>query len=114
MRTGLAIVLAAILTVSFATVGVAATAKEIGTGMGQKLGRGIINAGTGWVELFQEMYHQGRKNPLLGLTVGAVQGSAKTAVRTGAGGVEAGTFLFPVPKKCEEPLLQPATVFSEH
>lgn len=107
----LAIVLAVTFVLSFTTVGLAASPKEVTTGMGHKLTRGIVNAGTGWVEFFKEIYHTGKENPLLGLTVGSVKGSAKTAVRTTAGGIESGTFLFPVPKDYNEPLIQPEYVF---
>lgn len=99
------------VTVSLATTTFAATAKEVGAGMGHKLARGITNAGTGWIELFKEMYNTGKENPFLGLTAGSVKGSAKAVVRTSAGGIEAGTFLFPVPKNYHEPLIEPEYVF---
>ena len=113
MNKVLTIVLAVIFVSCCVTTTFAATAKEIGSGMGHKLIRGIGNAATGWIELPKEMYNTGRENPLLGLTVGAVKGSAKTVVRTGSGGVETGTFLFPVPKDYNEPLMQPEYVFSK-
>ena len=99
------IVFAFSCTMSFAESG------KVASGMGHKLSRGVVNAGTGWIELFKEMYQTGKENPVKGVTVGAVEGSAKTALRTTAGGIEAGTFLFPVPKNYEEPLLQPEFVF---
>ena len=105
------IALVVVFTISFASLSFAANAKETSLGMGHKLTRGIVNAGSGWIELFKEMYRTGKENPLLGLTVGAVKGSAKTVVRTTAGGVETGTFLFPVPKGYEEPLIQPEYAF---
>ena len=111
MSKVLTVAVAAVFVLSLATIVCAADAKEVGAGMGHKLTRGIVNAGTGWVELFKEMYHTGKENPLMGLTVGTVKGSAKTAVRTTSGGIETGTFLFPVPKSYEEPLIQPEYVF---
>ena len=112
MKKVLTIGMAVLFTISFATGSFAATAKEIGSGMGKKLTRGVVNAWTGWIELLKEMYTTGKENPLLGVTVAPIKGSAKTVVRTTAGGVEAGTFLFPVPKHYEEPLIEPETVFS--
>lgn len=111
MSRTLTIALVTVFAISLTTIASAADAKAIGAGMGHKLSRGVINAGTGWVELFKEMYNTGKENPLLGLTVGTVKGSAKTVVRTTSGGIETGTFLFPIPKGYEEPLIQPEYAF---
>ncbi len=100
-----------VFVLSLAVNGYAASAGEVTAGMGHKLSRGIVNVGTGWVELFKEMYHTGKENPLLGLTYGTVKGAGKTALRTTAGGIDTGTFLFPVPKDYREPLIQPEYVF---
>jgi len=111
MSKVLTIALVMAFAVSFASTSFAANPKEVGSGMGHKLTRGVVNVGTGWVELFKEMYNTGKENPLLGLTVGTVKGSAKTVVRTTAGGIETGTFLFPVPKEYGDPLIQPEYAF---
>ncbi len=113
MKKVVVIVLAVLFVSCFVSTTFAATAGEVGAGMAQKLGRGLVNAASGWIELPKEMVNTGKENPLLGLTYGAVKGSAKTVVRTGAGGVETGTFLFPAPKNYSEPLIQPEYVFSK-
>ena len=110
MSKVLTIALAGVFAFSFASTAVADTGKVV-SGMGHKLTRGIVNASTGWVELFKEIHREGQKNPFLGITVGPVKGSAKTAIRMTAGGIETATFLFPVPKDYEEPLIHPKYAF---
>jgi len=83
------------------------------SGMGGKLSRGIVNAATGWVELPKGIHDEAKeRDPLTGLIFGSVKGAGHTVVRTGAGGYEAGTFLFPVPKDYE-PVMEPETLLKK-
>ena len=93
------VLVAAIATVSFAS--------EPFT----KLGRGIANALTGWVELPKNIYSTSvEKNAWEGMTVGLARGAGMTIVRTGAGIYEVATFPFPLPKDYK-PILEPEYVF---
>ncbi|MFA5068745.1 MAG: exosortase system-associated protein, TIGR04073 family [Candidatus Omnitrophota bacterium] len=82
--------------------------------MGKKLGRGIVNIATGWVELPKNIYDISveKNNPLMGITYGTLKGLGMTVVRTGAGAYDTVTFLFPVPQDYQ-PILQPEFVFEE-
>lgn len=82
--------------------------------MGKKLGRGIVNFATGWVELPKNIYDTSveTNNPLMGITYGTLKGVGMAVVRTGAGVYDVATFLFPMPKDYE-PILQPEFVFEE-
>lgn len=67
--------------------------------MGKKLGRGIVNVATGWVEIPKNIYDVSvETNPFTGITFGALKGAGMTVVRTGAGVYDVATFLFPIPK----------------
>ena len=79
----------------------------------KKLGRGLANILTGWVELPKNIYQTSvEENVLSGLTMGLAKGIGMTIVRTGAGVYETVTFPFPIPEGYE-PVLQPEFVFSE-
>ncbi|HNX91357.1 MAG TPA: exosortase system-associated protein, TIGR04073 family [Candidatus Omnitrophota bacterium] len=79
----------------------------------KKLGRGLANILTGWVELPKNIYQTSvEENVLSGLTMGLAKGVGMTIVRTGAGVYETVTFPFPIPEGYE-PVLQPEFVFSE-
>ena len=79
----------------------------------KKLGRGIANILTGWVELPKNIYDTSvEENPLAGLTIGTAKGVGMTIVRTGAGVYETLTFPFPLPEDYA-PVLEPEYVFSE-
>lgn len=79
----------------------------------KKLGRGLANILTGWVELPKNIYETSvEENVLSGLTMGLAKGIGMTIVRTGAGVYETVTFPFPIPENyC--PVLEPEFVFSE-
>jgi len=78
-----------------------------------KLGRGLANVLTGWVELPKNIYDTCvEENILSGFTVGLAKGIGMTIVRTGAGVYEVVTFPFPVPEGYV-PVLEPEFVFSE-
>ena len=79
----------------------------------KKLGRGLANVLTGWVELPKNIYDTSvEENILSGLTMGLAKGVGMTVVRTGAGVYEAVTFPFPIPEDYQ-PVLEPEFVMSE-
>lgn len=79
----------------------------------KKLGRGLANVLTGWIELPKNIYDTSvEENPLAGLTIGLAKGVGMTIVRTGAGIYEVVTFPFPIPEDYG-PVLEPEFVFSE-
>ncbi|NQT47070.1 MAG: exosortase system-associated protein, TIGR04073 family [Candidatus Omnitrophica bacterium] len=79
----------------------------------KKLGRGLANILTGWVELPKNIYDTSvEDNPFAGITIGTAKGVGMTIVRTGAGIYEAVTFPFPLPEEYK-PILEPEFVFSE-
>jgi len=78
----------------------------------KKLGRGLANILTGWVELPKNIYDTSvEENVLSGLTMGLAKGVGMTIVRTGAGVYETVTFPFPIPEDYQ-PVLEPEYVFS--
>jgi len=79
----------------------------------KKLGRGLGNILTGWVELPKNIYDTSvEENVLAGITMGLMKGVGMTIVRTGAGVYETVTFPFPIPEDYQ-PVLEPEFVFSE-
>lgn len=81
--------------------------------MGKKLGRGIVNIATGWVEIPRNIYDVSvETNPFTGITYGALKGAGLTIVRTGAGVYDIATFLFPVPHDYL-PVIDPEFVLSK-
>ncbi len=76
-----------------------------------KLGRGVANTLTGWVELPKNVYQTSvDENPFSGLTLGLAKGAGMTIVRTGAGIYEIATFPFPIPENYK-PVIEPEYVF---
>ncbi len=76
-----------------------------------KLGRGVANTFTGWVELPKNIYRTSSdENALAGCTLGLAKGAGMSVVRTGAGIFEIATFPFPVPQDYK-PVLEPEYVF---
>lgn len=76
-----------------------------------KLGRGVANTLTGWVELPKNIYNTSvEDNAFAGLTLGLAKGAGMTLVRTGAGLYEIATFPFPLPQDFR-PILEPEYVF---
>lgn len=77
-----------------------------------KLGRGVVNAFSGWLEIIKQPYETTKETNLLaGLTVGIVKGLGMGLLRTGVGFWDLFTFPFPAPAKFE-PILRPEFVFS--
>ncbi len=80
----------------------------------RKLGRGLANILTGWIEIPKNIYDTSVEDNIgMGLTVGLAKGIGMTVVRTGAGIYETITFPFPLPEDYE-PLLEPEYVLSEY
>lgn len=76
-----------------------------------KLGRGVANALTGWVELPKTIYSTSvEQNALTGMTLGLAKGAGMALVRTGSGIYEIATFPFPLPEDYR-PILEPEYVF---
>jgi len=116
MGKSLKISVAAVLILCMAALALPAFAEE-GSAierMGKKLGRGIVNIATGWVELPKNIYDTSveTNNPLMGITYGTLKGVGMTVVRTGAGIYDTATFLFPVPQDYQA-ILKPEFVFEE-
>ena len=82
-------------------------------GMTRKLGRGVSNAGLGWVEFFKGMQSVGEEKGFwAGATWGPLYGAANAIKRTGVGVIE--TVTFPVGGKNNyEPILQPEFVLGD-
>lgn len=81
--------------------------------MATKLGRGVTNVLTGWLELPRSVYYRGRDHgPLDGMTVGLFQGLFMTVVRTVAGTFETVSFFVPAPG-FYEPMMKRPLVWSE-
>jgi putative exosortase-associated protein (TIGR04073 family) len=116
MPKGTRIAVVSILVLCIAAVALPAFAQEgsVIEKMGKKLGRGIVNIATGWVELPKNIYDTSvdTNNPLMGITYGTLKGLGMTVVRTGAGAFDTVTFLFPVPQDYK-PILEPEFVFEE-
>ena len=105
------------LLVSGWTIGMAgprsAAAADLLAGMGTKLMRGVVNVATGWIELPKTVHDKSvEKDPLTGVVLGTLEGSAKTIWRTGAGAYEAGTFFIPLPGNYE-PVTRPETLLKD-
>ncbi len=76
-----------------------------------KLGRGVANTLTGWVELPKNVYDTSvEDNAFTGMTLGLAKGAGMTLVRTGAGIFEIATFPFALPEDYR-PILEPEYVF---
>ena len=72
-----------------------------------KMGRGVVNVLTGWIEIPKQI-HLGsqEENPLIGLGRGLLRGAGLTVLRGGVGVYEALTFPFPYPKDFASPYEQ--------
>ena len=72
-----------------------------------KMGRGVVNVLTGWLELPKQIHLGSREeNPVLGLGWGLVKGAGLTVLRSGVGIYEAVTFPLPYPKDFASPYEQ--------
>ena len=113
---GIKVAISGVLILCFIAVALPAFAQEgsVVEKMGKKLGRGLVNVATGWIELPKNIYDTSveTNNPLMGITYGLIKGVGMTVVRTGAGAYEIATFLFPIPEDYQ-PLIEPEFVFEE-
>ncbi len=76
-----------------------------------KLGRGVANTLTGWVEVPKNIYSTSvEENAFAGMTLGLAKGAGMGIVRTSAGIYEIATFPFPLPGDYR-PILEPEYVF---
>ena len=93
----------ALFGLAFPAVSYSASGSDVNAyavGSGKKLGRGIINAATGWVEFFRGIYQKSvEHDPVTGVLYGSLYGTGMVVVRTVSGAYDAGTFLFPFPSK---------------
>lgn len=104
------IVLAAALLVSSLTTQAADNEREkYPVNLEQKLGAGILNSVTGWVELVKSPVAVSKKEGLgLGLTLGVAKGLGNTIGRTACGLFDVLTFILPT-----KPLVEPHMIWQD-
>jgi putative exosortase-associated protein (TIGR04073 family) len=72
-----------------------------------KLGRGVVNILTGWVEIPRNIAKEWRRtDPFTGTVIGLFRGAGWAVARTFVGFYEVISFPFPVPREYE-PIMQP-------
>lgn len=77
----------------------------------RKLGRGLVNVATGWVELpMQVSSGMSEAGGIQGLFLGLGKGAVWAVLREGAGVYDTATFLLPIPSDYG-PIMQPPTAF---
>lgn len=95
------------------TLPATALADSTGSKASGKLVRGVVNASTGWIEIFQGIYEvSAEKDPVTGVLYGPIHGVGMAIVRTGSGVYETVTFLIPFPARYRS-TIDPAFVW-EH
>lgn len=78
---------------------------------GDKLGRGVVNFFTGWLEVPKQIGETSHEsNVFVGLTWGTVKGAGYGIARMGTGALDGVTFPIPPYGK---PIMEPKYVFSE-
>jgi len=78
--------------------------------MTRKLGRGLGNILTGWIELPKNIYDTSMEsNVFAGLTLGTAKGVGMTVMRTVVGAYETVTFPIPLPEDYK-PIVEPEFV----
>lgn len=93
-----------------ATPALAGEAGQYASNAGTKLGRGVLNAATGWAEVPKQAVIGGQGEGVLGGFEGFFKGVGLGVARTLAGAFEVVTFWAPVPERFE-PVMEPDTVF---
>lgn len=74
-----------------------------------KLGYGLTNLLTGWVEIPNHISEVSEERDMLaGITVGTIKGSVYAVGRTAAGALDAATFVFP---SYDKPIMEPLYQF---
>ncbi|MFH1856317.1 MAG: exosortase system-associated protein, TIGR04073 family [Candidatus Omnitrophota bacterium] len=77
-----------------------------------KLGRGIVNTATGWLEVPKRIYNTAKdENVMVGITVGTAKGIGWGVTRTAVGIYEVVTFPFPIPTGYKQ-IIDPEYVFT--
>lgn len=92
-----------------------ALGREMDTGalVVTKLFRGMVNAATGWMEIFKQTSLTWRESgPGIGMSWGLIKGIAYAVARSTAGGYEIATFTLPIPDGYR-PIMQPEYVLSD-
>ncbi|MBI3087906.1 MAG: exosortase system-associated protein, TIGR04073 family [Candidatus Omnitrophica bacterium] len=91
-------VLAAVVLIASLSHSSPAFAQMQTAGAATKLGRGVVNLVTGWVEIPKRIYETSQtQGALAGWTWGLLRGIGRGFVRTAAGLYEVCTFPFPAP-----------------
>lgn len=86
---------------------------SLGPKIGWKLGRGVANLTTGWVELPKQIYTTWKAEGwVTGILQGTVDGVGMLFGRTVAGAYEIVTFPIPIPPEYQ-PMLQPDYVWQD-
>lgn len=103
------LLLGAILAISTPSVQASDIYREQTTidAMMEKLGRGLVNILTGWIEIPKNIAKSWREtDPFTGFIVGGIKGIGWGFARTMVGVYETVTFPFPIPRDYE-PLMEP-------
>ena len=97
----------AMAAVTATAIGLAANSPAWAQDPIHKMGRGVVNVLTGWIELPKQV-HMGsqEENPVTGFGWGLVKGAGLTVLRAGMGVYEALTFPIPYPKSFASPYEQ--------
>ncbi len=84
-------------------------AESYGVSIGKKLGRGLANVVTGWVEIPKNIINTSRDSNIgIGATLGLLKGIGQTIGRTLVGAGEVVSFLIPTPD-----IIHPTYVFED-
>lgn len=103
MRKSLIVVLLALMIINITS---ACYAQD----MTRKLGRGVGNILTGWIELPKNIYDTSMEsNVFAGITLGTAKGIGMTVMRTVVGAYETVTFPVPLPEDYK-PIVEPEFV----
>jgi len=90
-----------------------ASPQDIVDGMANKVGRGVANATTGWLEFPKQIYITSKEEGYAkGLTIGVLKGFGMTLVRTATGVGETLTFFMAYPG-FYDPFFDPAYVWQK-
>ena len=88
--------------------------RDYGAAMSRKLGRGVANAGLGWIEIFKGMQDVGNESGMFaGATWGPIYGTMNAVRRTVVGVYETATFPIGGPNHFE-PVLDPEYVLNDN
>ena len=94
----------------FVFISVSIATPSYANGPFKKLGRGLANTATGWIEFFVTVQESCEKHDYIGgLFYGIPTGIVKALIRTSIGLYETVTFAIPIPNDYE-PILEPEFV----